>query len=312
MNETPIPGPPGIVFAQRCDRGKVREDNQDSVLHARIPLGELLIVADGMGGYKGGAAASRMAIESFHKYLAGLPQNYPPDRAIQEASERANADIFAAASAPDSTFRRMGSTVVLALLQQNAIGANDRKSAWIGHIGDSRAYLARDGRLTRITRDHSAVQQLLDSNLITPEQARHHPDVSVLTRSLGHQLEVEIEIDNVPLAAGDTLLLCSDGLWGYVPESELQNAAANTNLTLETAAQALLDLALASGGPDNIGIEMVRLIAYSAAEPPTLTPPAVRKFNEAVAVTLLAFAVVGVIFFFALLQHISNIYHPRH
>jgi len=263
MSEKPIPRPLVFAFAEQCDRGSVREENQDNVLHVCIPLGALLIVADGIGGYSGGATASRMVIAGFHAYLAALPRDYPADRAIIEASARANATIVAAASAPNSPFRRMGSTVVLALLQQDTTGT----FAWIGHIGDSRAYLVRDGRLTRITNDHSAVQALLDRNLITPEQARNHPDASVLTRSLGHQPEVEIDLEKLPLVAGDSLLLCSDGLWGYVSEVEIERAATNPDLTPEAASKALLDLALSAGGHDNIGIEMVRLST------PLETPP---------------------------------------
>ena len=169
----------------------MREENQDSVLHASIPLGELLIVADGIGGYQGGATASRMVIEGFRRSLATLPREHPVDRALCEASAQVNANIIEVANAPDSLYRRMGSTVVLALLQQDATGK--AQSARIGHIGDSRAYLVRDGQLIRITNDHSAVQALLNRNLITPEQALNHPDASVLTRSLGHKPEVEID-----------------------------------------------------------------------------------------------------------------------
>jgi protein phosphatase len=266
MSDTPIPGSVVIAFAEQCDRGKVREENQDSVRHLRMPLGELLIVADGIGGYQGGATASRMAVEGFCSYLAALPADYPPSRAIQEASARANAEIFAAAKAPDSPFHRMGSTVVLALLQQQKVAGTQLQGqaqcrAWIGHIGDSRAYHVHDGRLSRVTNDHSAVQALLNRNLITPEEARHHPDASVLTRSLGHQPEVEIDMTMVELATGDTLLLCSDGLWGYVEEQQIANIVLSPALSLQAASQALLELALNAGGHDNIGIQLARLSA---------------------------------------------------
>ena len=204
MSKIPASGQPVFTFAEECDPGKVRDENQDSVLHVRVPLGELLIVADGMGGYAGGAVASRMVVENFLAHLATLPKDYPPDQAIREASVRANSSVVTASQAPGSPYQRMGSTVVLALLQQDATGAR----AWIGHIGDSRAYLVRAGRLNRLTVDHSTVEALLNRNLITPEEAVNHPDASVLTRSLGHKAEVEIDVDQYPLAAGDTLLLC--------------------------------------------------------------------------------------------------------
>ncbi len=111
-------------------------------------------------------------------------------------------------------------------------------------MGDSRAYHVHDRRLFRITRDHSAVQAMLDRNLITPEQAINHPDSSVLTRSLGHDAEVDADIDSVQLEPGDSLFLCSDGLWGYVDERAIEAVAANAALDVETASAALLELAL--------------------------------------------------------------------
>jgi serine/threonine protein phosphatase PrpC len=263
MSKVPITGQPAITFAEACDRGLVRDENQDSVLHAAIPLGDLLIVADGIGGYMGGAVASKMVVESFHGHLAALPPDYAPDRAIEEAAALTNSNVIAAAVAPGSLYQHMGSTMVMALVQLDPAGPR----AWIGHIGDSRAYLVRDAQLHRITNDHSAVQALLNRNLITPEQALNHPDASVLTRSLGHQAEVEVDIEVVPLLVGDSLLLCSDGLWGYVPEKEIHRIVTDPTLTLETAAKALLELALAAGGQDNIGIEMARLLDPSLAAP---------------------------------------------
>jgi serine/threonine protein phosphatase PrpC len=268
---------PLLSFAEECNRGKVREENQDSVLRFRTALGELLVVADGIGGLEGGATASRIVTETFREHLCSLPPDYPAGVAIREASGRANARILAAAADPDSPHNRMGSTVVLALIQQpfeqpaqpDAPATRAGTRVWIGHIGDSRAYLLRNGRISRLTKDHSAVQDLIDQNLITPEEAGNHPDASVLTRSLGHLPHVESDLDVVPLAPGDSLLLCSDGLWGFVPEQELQTVMADAHLPLEATAKTLLEMALAAGGHDNIGIELVRvgLPPASAQEP---------------------------------------------
>jgi serine/threonine protein phosphatase PrpC len=260
MSEIPVSGQPVILFAEECDRGATHEENQDSVLHVRIALGDLLIVADGTGEHSGGAIASRMVAEYFYLHLAALPRDYPADSAIREAVERVNAKIVAAA-APGSPHPNMQSSVVVALLQQDAASIH----AWVGHIGDSRAYLLRAGRLHRLTTDHTAVQSLLDRNLITPDEALHHPDAAVLTRVLGQQPEVQIDLERHPLAIGDTLLLCSDGLWRFVPEQDLEVAAGS--LTIESAAHDLLELALAAGGQGNIGIEMARLIL-----PPDVSP----------------------------------------
>jgi protein phosphatase len=309
MSKAPSPQQPVITFAQECDRGIVREENQDAVKHVRIALGDLLIVADGIGGYRGGAVASRIVVESFVTHMASLPANYAADQAIREASALANANIQAEARAPNSSYHRMGSTVVLVLLQQNAGGV----SACIGHVGDSRAYLVRGGQLIRLTNDHSAVQALLNRNLITPEEALHHPDASVLTRSLGHQPEVEIDVDIVPLASGDSLLLCSDGLWGYVAEKEIEAVALNPELGLQSAATALKNLALAAGGHDNIGIVMARLERNQSQPTPAESVPARASargkqprrsgFLELLALLLLGVGGLGALAYFAYQNH---------
>jgi serine/threonine protein phosphatase PrpC len=306
MSKVPIAGQPPIVFAEVCDRGLVREENQDSVLRAAIPMGQLLIVADGIGGYQGGAVASKMVIESIHRHLAALPPEYPAGQAIEEAAARANASVIAAATAPGSLYQHMGSTVVMALLQKDAAGP----FAWIGHIGDSRAYRVNADRLMRLTSDHSAVQALLNRNLITPEQALNHPDASVLTRSLGHQAEVTIDIERVSLMPGDTLLLCSDGLWGYVPEQEIERVVTDPALPVAAAAKALLELALAAGGHDNIGIEMARLANAAAVAP--AGPVRRRGFMDFFAVFLLVFAALGAIVSYGLRHHwLQFVLHTR-
>jgi hypothetical protein len=180
----------------------------------------------------------------------------------------------------------MGSTVVLALIQAgNPAGGNSgtlasfTPTAWIGHVGDSRAYLIRAGKMSKITNDHSAVQALISRNLITEEEARNHPDASVLTRSLGHRPEVEIEIDRVAIQGGDALLLCSDGLWGYVSDGDIAAVATDASLSVQTIADTLLHQALAAGGHDNIGIEFIRIGGDGAAtlpEIPATTPASAR------------------------------------
>jgi serine/threonine protein phosphatase PrpC len=214
-----------------------------------------------------------------------LPSGYPADVAIREASERANAGILAAASAPGSSLQGLRASLVVALLQQDG----DITHAWIGHIGNSRAYLLRAGRLHRLTVDHTAVQEMLDRKLISPLEALHHPEAAVLTRSLGQRLAVEIEIEQVPLAVGDTLLLCSGSLWRSVPEPEIQAAA--DSATTESAAHNLLALALSADGRNSVGIEIARIIP----------PPDTRHHREhppiplGVVLTVFLLALVGVV-----------------
>ena len=292
-----------ISFGEVCDRGKVREENQDSVLNVSVPLGELFIVADGIGGYQGGATASRMVVKEFQGQLATRPPGYPPEDALVEACTYTNAAIFNEANSGDPSMQRMGSTVVLALIQAGANSAGNSGEvasfgpvAWIGHVGDSRAYLIRGGQMTRQTSDHSAVQALLNRNLITEEEARNHPDASVLTRSLGHRPQVEIEIDRVSLQEGDALLLCSDGLWGYVGDADIAAVATDPGLSPKTVADTLLQLALAAGGQDNIGIEFVRIgsaTSVVAAPVPVAAPSAAQAANGASRPTLPSSSLVG-------------------
>ena len=274
MSVVSIPDAVAITFAGQCDRGKVREENQDSVLHRSTPLGDLMIVADGIGGYAGGGVASYMTVETISASVAGMPAFFPAEIAIEEAVCHANAAIAAAAAEPDTPNNRMGSTVVVALLRTESDRAQAPVSALIGHVGDSRAYLLHHGRLTRITRDHSAIQELLDTERITPEEAADHPDASMLTRCLGHEPNVRVDIREVPLEVGDSLLLCSDGLWGYVSDQEIERVVADKALDAEAASQALLDLAIAAGGHDNVGIQLARVSvpAIRVARMPYLAP----------------------------------------
>ncbi len=269
MYELPIAGQPVIAFAEECDQGNLRPENQDSVLHARIALGELLIVADGSGGYTGSEVASRLAVEHFYDYLAALPNDYPAEDALREACAHANESILAVTNMPEFPSARLGTAVIVALLQEDA----DVTHAWIGHLGDCRAYLFRAGRLHSLTTDHSAVQSMLKLGLIAPEEVHNHPDTSVLTRSLGVRSDVEIEIEQHPIGVGDTLLLCSDGLWGCVSEPELEKAVESSDV--DDVARNLLYLALSAGGHDNIGIEMARVNA-----PPDRVPVKEHSRNE--------------------------------
>jgi serine/threonine protein phosphatase PrpC len=276
MSVVSVPDAVAITFAGQCERGLVREENQDSVLHRSTPLGDLLIVADGIGGYAGGGVASFMAVETISSYVAGMPTFFPPEIAIEEAASHANAAIAAAAAEPESPNNRMGSTAVVALLRADSDRARAPVQALIGNIGDSRAYLVHNRKLTQLTRDHSAIQELLDAKLMTPEEAKEHADASLLTRCLGREPHVQIDIREVPLEVGDTLLLCSDGLWGYVSDEEIERVVADPALDAEAASQALLDLALAAGGHDNVGIQIARISVpgiHTAARAQSFTSP---------------------------------------
>jgi serine/threonine protein phosphatase PrpC len=295
MSYVPVSLEPTILFADACNFGVPQEENRDSILHVRIAMGELMVVAAGLGEQAGRAAAARMTVEHFYAHLAALPYDYAPENALRGAAARASASLVAAAHAHSSATPHMGATVVVALLQQDVYGSR----AWIGHIGNCRAYLLRVGRLYCLTTDHSSAQALFDRHLLTQDEIRDHPGAAVLVRSLGQQAPAEIEVEQHPLAEGDTLLLCSSGLWRLVPNQEIQEAIAIPGLTVGAAAHNLLELLLAAGGHDDIGIEMARLI-----QPPAVSLPRQSgspfAFKWILMLFMLAFTGMCVLVYFAL------------
>ncbi len=248
-------------------RGLVREENQDRISRVQSPLGELFIVADGMGGHQGGATAAQMLIDGLAENLRALPPETPPEEALRQAAQKANANILRRAR-EDRRLARMGATAVLALVQPLPQGHR----AWIAHAGDSRAYLWRDGKLERLTRDHTLVQRMVDHQILDEEAARNHPDANVVTRGFGQSAEVELEVGTpLPLREGDRLLLCSDGLSGYVDDDAIAQALAAEG-EAQAATDALIDLALQAGGEDNVSLQ---LIAVQGEEAPARVPPPV-------------------------------------
>lgn len=253
---------PQLRVGPKTHPGKVRSENQDRMSRFVSPFGEVFIVADGMGGHQGGATAAMMTIEGFAAHLSNIPQGAPQDtpqdtsqgalveEALQYAATKTNEQIFHAANSGDPATAKMGSTVVLALVS----GAQAR----IAHAGDSRAYLFRAGRLHRLTKDHSAVQRMLDLNLLTEAEARDHPDASVILRAFGQKPEIELEVSPpLTLQNGDGLLLCSDGLCGYVDDTEIARAI-GAHENPQQIADALVELALDAGGEDNVTVQFLQ------------------------------------------------------
>ena len=261
MSSVSIPEAWAISLAGQCDRGKVREDNEGTVRHTSTRLGDLLIVADGVGSDPGGRRASQIAVDTISSFIEGIPIPlfFSPEIAVKEAITQANGAIVAAAAQPAYRDSRMGTTVVVALLRRDADHAHAHVQAIIGRMGDSRAYLIHNQKLTLLTRDESAGQDLLDRNQITPREGEAPPDASMLARDFGKQFNVRVEMRDVQLEVGDTLLLCSDGLWGYVSEQEIERELSDGTRTVEEASRALLNLALDAGGCDNVAIEIARL-----------------------------------------------------
>lgn len=249
---------PEMMVGARSETGKVREDNQDRMTRTQVPLGDLYIVADGMGGYKGGALAAQLTIQIVEEQLRAVPAGSPPEAAITAAIEAANVRVNAEATSGNPETEKMGSTIVLLLVTGGL--------AYVAHVGDSRAYLVRRGRLKLLTHDHTAVQRMIDARILSEEQAEDHPDASVLSRVVGARPTVEPELlKPFPLEVGDGILLCSDGLSRYAKESrilELMTGAGSE----QVIAGKLVDLALDAGGEDNVTVQFARF----AARPPDL------------------------------------------
>jgi serine/threonine protein phosphatase PrpC len=233
----------------RSDPGRVRSNNEDAVggfepvdRALRAERGCLYVVADGMGGHAAGEVASNYAVASILRDYFTMPWE-GPEPSLRAAIAAANAAIHAEGSAPGE-HQGMGSTVVAAaVLPDRAVIAN---------VGDSRAYLLRDGKLRQLSLDHSWVAERVAIGLLTPEQAAAHPGKNVLTRNLGFSSQAEPSVAEIALQAGDRLLLCSDGLSG--PLSEEQMTALLGDGNAEQAATALIAAANEAGGRDNIGV----------------------------------------------------------
>jgi PPM family protein phosphatase len=239
-----------VSVGAQSDIGSQRTENQDRITRASTPFGDLFVVADGVGGYQGGAEAAQLTVEGFADFLSRHGE-LPVQQALQEAARLVSEEMVRR-GASDSSRHNMGSTVVLCIVQ----GAH----AIIAHAGDSRAYRVREGQLQQLTRDHSVVERLVSEGILDQTQAREHPDASVLTRVLG-QPGTTLDISELELRSGDSLLLCSDGLWGYANESEIETVATSQDLSATGVAQALLNLALGGGGGDNISIQFLRFEA---------------------------------------------------
>src|SRR5688500_3942964 len=245
----------------RSDVGLVRSENQDFGTYTTkdeertsSPGGRLLIVADGMGGHRGGATASRLAAETVKaQYLGSDMPDIPT--ALRESLSRANARIFSEAqSNPD--LRGMGTTTSV-LAVKNGKG-------WLAHVGDSRSYMVRDGEIKKLTDDHSLVATMVREGLLTSQEAETHPRRNVLQRSMGVAEDVEIDVRGpIELRVGDTFILCSDGLHGVVKEDEIKEVAA---MTLEAAADEYLRRALERGAPDNVTVIVARVEPASDAD----------------------------------------------
>lgn len=255
-----------IQAAGLSDVGRKRKSNEDSF--AALDGLKLYIVADGMGGHAAGEVASRLAVESIERHISGAQPNTvptvpagsrPPDpeeaklpapaRQVLNAIRLANQEIVRSVKRNQS-MRGMGTTVVLAYIYG--------RRAYIGSVGDSRAYLVRDNGISQLTDDHTFVNEQVRAGTLTPAEARRHPSRNILTRAVGSQDEVEPDLIEQELEAGDLLLLCSDGLTAMVEDVDILETLRGKSRDLETGCRALIDLANERGGDDNITTVLIR------------------------------------------------------
>ncbi len=247
---------PGIELAGATDVGCQRENNEDRYSYWEpandgqfLQKGRLIIVADGMGGYEGGQEASRIAAEEVQEMYSAAPDGDVPatlGRAFQAAHEQIKR--YAAAH---PNLEGMGTTCTAAVLQGPDL--------YYAHVGDSRLYLVREGKIRRLTRDDSYVAKLVEQGVLNPKDAEMHPQRHILTAALGAGEDVlpEVSADPIPLGAGDVLVLCTDGLWGLVSDEEIQEVVEQE--LPEEACRRLIEIARQRGGPDNITVQVLRV-----------------------------------------------------
>jgi PPM family protein phosphatase len=265
-----------LDIGNSSDVGKVREVNEDYFASFNGSFGSLLIVCDGMGGHKGGDIASRIAVETIKNHFKNLGNNYNIPDEIRISLETANDSIIQKAK-EDAELSDMGSTVVLVLIKDGL--------AYYASLGDSRIYRIRDGKIQQITKDNSLVQQMVDSELITEDEAKIHPKKNVITKALGINDKLEPEIyEPFKLLVNDKLILCSDGLTAHVDDEEIFQLAESNSP--QEAAQKLVDLANERGGTDNI---TVQIASVSVNEPERKN----NNSNNYLSYTILLIAVVA-------------------
>jgi protein phosphatase len=239
--------------------GRQRQHNEDAFLVESDA--KLFLVADGMGGHAAGEIASRIAVDSISEFILHTKEDdgtwpHAYDEHYTRTTNRLMAAVRMAntrvleAMKKDARLRGMGTTVVACMA--------DEEKMSVAHVGDSRAYLIREGQLSRITNDHSWVFEQVQAGMLTEAEAEKHPLRNVITRALGGALQVTPDASEIEAKPGDVVLLCSDGLTGMVPESEILKIVTANDSDLEKACRQLIDAANERGGLDNVTAVLVR------------------------------------------------------
>ncbi|AOZ91529.1 Stp1/IreP family PP2C-type Ser/Thr phosphatase [Paenibacillus crassostreae] len=243
-----------INYVQVSHIGNVRSINEDSVQVCNTDSGYTLgIVADGMGGHQAGEKASQFAVETILADLSALEKGMSSEAlqaALSDAILRAN-DVIYHEAANNEQYHNMGTTAVVLLMNGT--------QGWIGHVGDSRAYKVAECKAIQLTEDHTLVNELYKNGQITEAELDTHPRRNVLTKAVGTDIEVTVDVDSVTLGPQEVLFLCSDGLTNMVSNQHLGQIVGMQEVTLAERADRLLQLALLAGGDDNITIALFEL-----------------------------------------------------
>lgn len=247
---------PKLEIGNHSDPGRVRKINEDYFGSFKGDYGNLLIVCDGMGGHQGGEIASRLAVDSIKNHFEILSGAFVPQDELRKCLIETNKKIIEAAGG-DSSLSDMGSTAVVALIIGNEL--------YTANLGDSRIYIVSNEGIVQLTKDHSLVQQMIDSKMITAEHAKDHPQKNVITKSLGIQNDPEPDItEPIELAGNEILILCSDGLTNYVSDEEILKTVNESSA--QDAANRLVEMANARGGGDNITVQVVKVLSKGKDE----------------------------------------------
>jgi len=257
---------PALEVHALTDTGQVRTDNQDAIrschpgVEQTARLGHLFALADGMGGFAHGGVASTLALEILFKTYYASEGSSPLQR-LRKGVQDANIGVHQAATAKG--VGRMGTTLTAVHLQGHSLN--------VAHVGDSRAYLIRDGVATCLTNDHTRVGELVRMRMLSPDKVRTHAHRSVLNRCLGLELFVQPDLFTVPVREDDLIVLCSDGIWGYVEDEDFAEFASGEQ-GLENYNKRLLEEALHRGSDDNLSVLSLKLKALAAPLPGEGTP----------------------------------------
>jgi protein phosphatase len=249
--------------AAKTDRGRKRRHNED----AYVVQPPLFAIADGMGGPRAGEVAAGLAVESVRANTSGGSAS----ERVVDLIQAANRSVYDR-SAADPSVSGMGTTMTVALLDDGVVT--------IGHVGDSRAYLERDGSLEQLTDDHSLVSELVRGGKLSPEEAENHPQRSVITRALGTDPDVDVDVFTVEPREGDVFLVCSDGLTSMVPDETIAHVIEQHRDDLEGAAKELIRLANSAGGEDNITVIVFAVTEKEEPLAETKPMPAVSEPDE--------------------------------